>query len=397
MPVLIGVAALGVEVGAWYQVRRQMQSAADAAAVAAALTFSKGQTSDAAIEAAANRVVAGSGLTGFSCERGGGVNDNCVVRNPPTSGALAGQSGAFQVVLRRKSDTILAKFFLPEVAVNVSAVASTASQAYCFLALRTTGEKTFHMQNSSVTNRECGVAVNSNNTRALWLENSARINGPTYLVASRYQRENTASLDENNLKVSQAVVADPYSAVRAQFSTCNAGDIDLKSGAVVTLSAGRYCDVSIKGNAKVTLNPGVYYIDVKLSVSGGNTTLTGTGVTIVLMATNATMDIGGGAEVTLTAPTTGTFAGIAIMAPSNAVYLEQKIQNQTKLTITGALYFPSQKFLLENGGTIEGACTQVIAREIQIQNSFNARANCNGTGVKPIPAAGGGGAVTLVE
>jgi Flp pilus assembly protein TadG len=39
LPVLIGFAGLGIEVGMWFAVQRQNQSAADAAAIAAALEY----------------------------------------------------------------------------------------------------------------------------------------------------------------------------------------------------------------------------------------------------------------------------------------------------------------------------------------------------------------------
>src|SRR6516162_1212157 len=39
LPVLIGLAGIGVEVGLWFAVQRQNQSAADAAAISAALEY----------------------------------------------------------------------------------------------------------------------------------------------------------------------------------------------------------------------------------------------------------------------------------------------------------------------------------------------------------------------
>jgi uncharacterized membrane protein len=42
-PVLVGIVALGVEVGLWYAVKREAQTAADSAAIAAARAVASGQ------------------------------------------------------------------------------------------------------------------------------------------------------------------------------------------------------------------------------------------------------------------------------------------------------------------------------------------------------------------
>ena len=57
-----------------------------------------------------------------------------------------------------------------------------------------------------------------------------------------------------------------------------------------------------KGNTAVTLTPGVYFISGTLTLKGGSS-ITGTGVTFILLP-GATIDTKGGGTLTLTAPTT---------------------------------------------------------------------------------------------
>jgi Flp pilus assembly protein TadG len=51
MPILIGFTALGAEVGYWYVIKRQMQSAADSAAMSGAISLVNDGTSQYTIQA----------------------------------------------------------------------------------------------------------------------------------------------------------------------------------------------------------------------------------------------------------------------------------------------------------------------------------------------------------
>src|ERR1051326_986711 len=66
-PILLGFSALGVEVGHWYLVQRQMQGAADAAAISAAAQYIQdqvaGNTSSTAYQTVGQRY---AGLNGFT-------------------------------------------------------------------------------------------------------------------------------------------------------------------------------------------------------------------------------------------------------------------------------------------------------------------------------------------
>src|SRR6266478_9680466 len=65
LPVLIGFETLGVETGLWYMIKRQSQSAADAAAVAAAYAVIAGKTDVAGdLTPAASAAAAHNGYTG---------------------------------------------------------------------------------------------------------------------------------------------------------------------------------------------------------------------------------------------------------------------------------------------------------------------------------------------
>ena len=120
----------------------------------------------------------------------------------------------------------------------------------------------------------------------------------------------------------QIAVPDPYQNVPVpseQGQGCAQHNYTAK--ATVTLDPGVYCGgIGLNANANVTLNPGVYFIDQGSLSVNGSATLTGTGVTLVFTSSGnnyASATINGGATVNLTAPATGSTAGIVLFGDRN--------------------------------------------------------------------------------
>lgn len=150
----------------------------------------------------------------------------------------------------------------------------------------------------------------------------------------------------------------------------------------VTLSPGTYVGgIKVIGNANVTLLPGLYYLQGGLNVNG-NAKLTGTGVT--LYNASGAIDIAGNAILMLTAPSSGTYQGIAIF---------QNRPSSTPLTfssagfrITGEVYAPaagltiagnSTETISGNGATIPGA---LIVRDLSMSGNCSVVVSANAGG-----------------
>jgi uncharacterized membrane protein len=126
MPVLIGFTALGTEVGLWYLGRRNLQTAADVAAISAAFEILNGsgdETSSAEQEAVRH---------GFD-SAGGTIQ----VNSPPSAGTSAGDEDAVEVLLTQPSTPLFARLFLTgSIDITVRAVARmNATSTACVLAL----------------------------------------------------------------------------------------------------------------------------------------------------------------------------------------------------------------------------------------------------------------------
>lgn len=393
--VILGVVALGVEVASWYQAKRQLQTAADAAAAAVALTQAKGLTTNSALESAANTVVSGNGLTGYACKVGGATGANsCVINNPPSKGTYSTDTDAFEVVLNKTQGTLFATMFRSSVDIASTGVAKITTstgpgngEGYCFLALDTgSTEKAAHLENHTILPPQCGIVVNSSSNNGLFIQNNTDVQGPTTTVAAAYHHENSAQINEAKWYYSQPATPDPYASVTISSSyrtgSCSS-NYTANKNKTFTAEPGFYCDFVVSNQATVNLSPGVYYIEKKLSIAN-NTNVNGTGVTFV-MVKSGVLDLANNSTITMNAPTEGDFAGVAFMADRNSPYLEQKIQNALNLNVNGAFYFPSQKFLVENSPNVAaGSCTQLIAWHLHFQNRMDFERNCAGTGVKEI-------------
>ena len=159
-----------------------------------------------------------------------------------------------------------------------------------------------------------------------------------------------------------------------------------------TLNPGTWCNgVSFTNDAQIKLNPGVYYVNKGNFSVGGAVQMTGTGVTIIFTGCGsnyAYATIGNGATVTLTAPTTGTTAGIAFFGDPNApASTTSNFGGGANMNITGAIYFPSETVQFNNGISNPTGCTQLIAGMIQFSGGAKFSNNCAGTGTSRSAAA----------
>jgi hypothetical protein len=139
----------------------------------------------------------------------------------------------------------------------------------------------------------------------------------------------------------------------------------------------------VKGT--VNLDPGVYIIADGSFTS--SQTLNGTGgVTIVLTTTTGsgggTFNFSGGAVMNLTAPTTGTTAGIALWADHRLTLdASDNFVGGSANGIVGAIYLPSHivKFAGNQGAVTR--CMQLIADQITFTGTPTFNHNCAGVGI----------------
>ncbi|PHS74865.1 MAG: hypothetical protein COB59_11880 [Rhodospirillaceae bacterium] len=404
IPAIIGFVALGVEVGLWYSQQRDYQTAADAAALAAAYTLSDGG-SVSNISAAATEEASNNGFTITG-------NNTLAVNTPPQTGAYMGDTAYIEVVLTSPSSPLIAGLFLSsDVNISARAVAWTAGGAgdgYCFMSLNTTNEKAFHLHNNVDLPPECGVYVNSDycspgSSGALFIDNNSTIAGTTSVAGCVFenspQAEVTGALTEGADQLSDPYV-DRQDDIRDDITANTAWspsscDVDTTGNSTETLSPGYYTDCVFKGNGTINLDPGIYYIDSKLTVEG-NVDVFGTGVTFVLLE-ETDLDFGNNGDLNITAPTSGIYEGLAFVGHPDMNSSKQVVfHNSIGFDIDGALYFPNQTIELSNRATATGGCALFVSDYILMHNNVDISNNCQAADDETL-SLGGGSDIILVE
>jgi hypothetical protein len=144
--------------------------------------------------------------------------------------------------------------------------------------------------------------------------------------------------------------------------------------------------------------PGFYYVNKGNFNVGGTVNMTGAGVTIILTGSSNTFanaTIGDGATVILSAPTTGTTQGLALVGDPNAPSStpSSSFGGGASMNITGALYFPTETVSFTNGISNPSGCTQLIAGSMVFNGGASFNSNCAAAGTQTI----GTGPTALVE
>jgi len=372
-PMVIGGAGLATEVGLWYHRRLELQSAADAAAYAAAVDLRAGASQSAftqeAMSAAQN--------SGFDATQG-----TIVVNNPPTSGTHQ-TNQAIEVLISEKVPRFFTSIFtnapLVEHTRSVTTF-QTASNA-CVLALDPTasGAVTFS-GSSSVSLTGCSVMANSLSNSAVVAQGSASLATDCIIAVGGISL--TAGVSETvcSNPITQAPpVADPFAGVPAPSTSGGC-----QNGSGSSLSPGVYCGgLTLQGN--VTLQPGVYVIEGGDLKVNANANVTGSGVTIY-MAGSSTVSMNGNATVNLSAPTSGTYAGMLFFGDRSGSNVSETLNGTASSAMTGAIYFPKQN--VNYIGNFAGAngCTQVVADTVTWNGHTHLAANCNGYGMRTLQA-----------
>jgi hypothetical protein len=401
MIVVLGFVGFGVDFGAEFTARRAAQGAADSAAYSAAVAAGSGATN----VAEQGRAIAGS--YGLKNGTGGVV---VTVNTPPATGAFAGHAEATEVLIARPAPRFFSGLFNASPwlirARAVAAIQPGQNGDGCVLALDPTDPQTLFANGSTLVNLDgCSIYNNSSNAQALSLGGSAQVTASSANVVGGYFHNGSGTLNAP-LNTGAKPLSDPYADVPLpSYSGCNANSAIVNSGVATTFTppVGApfvFCNgLQINSSANVNFAPGVYIIDGGSLTFNGSSVVRGSGVTFILTnhtgSNIATATINGGADVNLSALTTGPTSGLVFYQDRRASKSGQsKLNGGSNQVLSGAAYFPSQN-LTFNGGTglASGGCTQLLAYTITFTGNSRVADKCDGMGTRGI----GGFKVALVE
>jgi hypothetical protein len=386
MPILAGIIGLGTEVGVWYLKHRNMQAAADSAAVSAATAYYvEGSVTDLAVQAQA--VTVGYGLVN------GSNGSSVAVNHPPSSGPNVSTSKAIEVIISQPQKRLFTALWNSSpLTISARSVAVGMGGKGCVISLDpTAGGATTVQGTAQVVLNKCSLYDNSTSASALAVGGSGTVSAESVNVVGGISGQSAISTTEG-IYTGQKPINDPYVDTSfPSFSGCKENNYTVKE--TVTLTPGVYCGgISLNAGANVTLAPGIYYLNQgSLSVNGGST-LTGNGVTLVFTSSSgrnyASATINGGANVNLTAPRDGPTAGIVLFGDRlMTVGTPFKLNGGSSEIFQGAVYVPAGAVTFAGGADSTNGCLQLVANTITFVGNSNFAINCTGLGTRPIGSA----------
>lgn len=400
LPVFMGLGGAAVDAGSWFMEKRNLQTAADAAALAAAYEYANGDVDN--IEAVARREAENNGF-----DPDGTIGLSIDDDHPDGTVSI-------EVDLSQEADLWFSRVFLASVTVGTGAtseIGTGSAGTACILslddeadqALKTSGNVTIEMP-------ECGLAVNSSSDEAMYFNGNVNVTVGDVAIHGDYDTVGSVDFEYDTIRTGATQVEDPYADLEVpEYTACSAAA--KRSGnrytRNVTLNPGGYCGgITISGNTNVTFNPGVYILDGgDFSVRGGGT-MTGAGVSFVL--TNSadggdygSLDIAGGREITFTAPTEGNdMEGVVFYQDRNAPEgTSNSITGTADIYISGAAYFPAAEITYGGNATTSSdsqPCSRLIGRIVTLHGTPDLSNSCTDSAARDIDLPGAG-AVRLIR
>jgi Flp pilus assembly protein TadG len=355
LPLLVGAAGLGTDTVQWVLWKRELQRAADSAALAGAYA----QLQTASVADAVNAHMGDNNHTGIALKSG-----YPQIAYPADT---ANYKKAVQVTLAVQRTLGFSSMFL-STAPTITATATAAlvnSGSYCVVGLNSTAAASITIGGSASVSMGCGAISDSTSATA-----SVGTNGGTYnFTASPVAGVGGMPSSINgatDIQAHHSALPDPYA---GQYSTSISGMTCNKqvNPGNPNLTPGCYKDFKFTGNTNYTLAAGTYYLDSTNFDVQGTGSITGTGVTIILTgATPGSVTTNGNTTIKLSAPTSGAYANMLFIGNASGL---QKINGNNGSFYDGAMYFPNgtAQFLGSSSGMFN--CAMVVANFVDFSGN----------------------------
>lgn len=347
LAVLLGFMAFATDVGTLFHAKRQLQIAADAAATAGALDLNYDESStqvraDAISAALANGVKQAAYVT---------------VHTPPVDGYHQ-SAGYIEVVVTEPRPTFFMNFFgLDSVNVSARAVAgSPSAAATCIYIMDTTASNALELHgNGSVYAPGCGVYINSDALDAYNFHDGGDSMTASFVDVVGGTSGSSAPTPATNGVTPRKDPFDHLDNATAVPPTCTNTYVTPPSG--TTIDAGGGVDCFTGSNPDIsgyTLQNGLFYFENGVTAAAHAATTVNNGtIEVAQGAFNQSTE----SNLNITAPTSGTYNGIAVLIPTSNTYYTPTGKNQLQLqfgssneTLDGFIVAPNAQVTLHDQG-----------------------------------------------
>ena len=391
LPLVIGSAGLASDTIQWALWKRQLQRAADSAAIAGVYDRI---TNDGA-----------SGNVGTAVANDLAQNNHTIpdlLAAYPTVGFPADTSSytiPVQVTLGVQRKLGFSSLFLssPPLITATATAATIKKGTYCVVSLEEDDATGIRATGNGDINLGCGMITNSRSMSAAIATGSSDVTAtPIAAVGDVQESDNWNGAELLSYTVKQD---DPFAAKNPPtFTGCQTGPgvnlsisptstVNFASGGPITHAAGSvqcFKSMSIKGT--LTLAAATYVIDSGSVDFDATATVNCTGCTIVLTnsdpsptATIGTVAMNGTTHLNMHAPTSGYFKDILFYQDRRAADGGlNKILGDATSVFEGAFYFPKQELQLGGNATMTTTCGQFVAKTVDFVGNGGLTNTCPG-------------------
>ena len=398
LPLVLGSAGLASDTIQWALWKRQLQRAADSAAIAGVYGKVQGQ----GVTDAVNHDLSYNSHISYTTTN--------VIANPPTSGAYTADTMAVNVdlsVQKRLSFSGMFMNFTPTIHANATATIVPSGE-YCVISLENTSTTGITATGNADVDLGCGMITNSTSLTAAVATGSSDVNASPIaavggIPASTHWASGTV------LMPFTLPQADPFANINppasGTFPAGNCPNLTVNSNQTKTtfsdpsdyraMGSGSYCfgNITIRGTVTFPSNS-VIVLDGGSIDFGSQANVTCSGCTFILTnrdgsssPTIGNLNINAGATVNLTAPGT-TATGDALTYKGLVFYQDRRARDGTSAGqqsqfngnansfFQGAVYFPSQQMTFNGTAGMTTNCLQLVARRVYYSGTMNISNSC---------------------
>lgn len=358
---ILSFVGLAVDVGHLHYEQRQLQTAADAAALSGALELSAcgGSSGCSTMQTAAQQALVENGLTGSTlltqcATRPANALSLTVNNGPCYLGSTAsdpnyGNAKYVETVVTAPVPT----YFMRIIGINsvnetVRGEATVGNSPNCLFT------NSLVMNSGSHLTASCGTAVGD-----------LTVNSGSHMSATQITYYGSYTHNGGNPSPKPSFTSIHYSDPLSWVPTPQVGNCTNQNpvGGDVTMNPGTYCGININSGGRLTLNPGTYIFTGSVNVGSGSS-ITGSDVTLYFSSGSFTGN--SGSTINLVAPTTGQYAGIlAFQAASDTQAFI--MDSGSKSVWQGAIYIPGAQLTLNSGGNV-AAYTVIEANSVMVNS-----------------------------
>lgn len=365
LPVLIGFASLALDSGYAFEYRQQLQTAADAAALAAEIQLQQSPSSTTfQLENTARFDTAGNGFTH------GTAGVTVTVNHPPSANSVlySGDTNAVEVVVSQPRSTFFGNIIgFPSFTLTARAVGSMGSGDGTIIILDPTANNAFVVSGGSGLTIGGDVHVNSTSTAGIAVTGGSTVTlggaGTFYDSASSCSQCSGITPAPT---YSAAQIIDPFANLGIPTTDGGSYTANFSSGPHNILHGTYSSGITLTGTAVGNFEAGVYIVGgTGLTIKTG-AQASGTGVTFYLSGTNAKLDIeNNGTVVNFSAPTSGANEGMLIFQDRTDTQ-DGNIKSGAVANLSGAIYLKNAHLDYSGGANtgLTAAYTVIVVKTL---------------------------------